>query len=49
MHTKLKAFERCNIHGVWLNEVTVKINDRSDRRGPGPFSVLDTRRRVSYT
>jgi len=25
MHTKLKAFERCNIHGIWLNEVPVKI------------------------
>jgi desulfoferrodoxin-like iron-binding protein len=25
MHTKLKALERCNIHGVWLNELTVKF------------------------
>ncbi len=25
MHAKLKALERCNIHGVWLNEVDVKL------------------------
>jgi desulfoferrodoxin-like iron-binding protein len=25
MPTKLKALERCNIHGIWLNEVDVKL------------------------
>jgi len=25
IHGKLKAFERCNIHGIWLNEVDVKV------------------------
>jgi desulfoferrodoxin-like iron-binding protein len=25
MHPKLKALERCNIHGIWLNEVDVKL------------------------
>ena len=25
MHAKLKAFERCNIHGIWLNEVAVTL------------------------
>ena len=25
MHSKLKALERCNIHGVWLNEADVKL------------------------
>ncbi len=25
MHDKLKAFERCNIHGIWLNEATVEL------------------------
>ena len=25
MYDKLKVFEQCNIHGVWLNEVTVEM------------------------
>ena len=25
MHEKVKAFERCNIHGIWLNEAAVEL------------------------
>lgn len=25
MHDKLKAFERCNVHGIWLNEAAVEF------------------------
>jgi desulfoferrodoxin-like iron-binding protein len=25
MYEKLKAFERCNIHGIWLNEASVEL------------------------
>ena len=25
MHDKIKAFERCNIHGIWLNEAAVDL------------------------
>jgi desulfoferrodoxin-like iron-binding protein len=25
MHTQIRAFERCNIHGIWLNEAAVEL------------------------
>jgi len=26
-HSKLRAFERCNLHGTWENEIEIKVLD----------------------